>query len=105
MNNLFEDYGPDCLGDATDAWKSEFVLNSIPENGYLCIAINGRHGEEKAWAGIKVDGEYVGCPDMAGKKIEAWVLTFKDDNATGTIVPEVWMSNYPHPFCTQTLEF
>ena len=133
-SNLFECYGPEGIGSATNAWKSEFVLDDIPENGYLCIAINGKHGEEKAWAGIKVDGEYVGCPDrapsypsntfecpvrrtdsnytyyvplthdMKGKKIEAWVLTMWGDVKDAGISPEIWMSNYPHPFRTITVK-
>ena len=102
-SNLFRPYGSStCL--AMKAWKSEFVLDEIPEGGYLCVAVNGYHGEEGAWAAFKVDGEYVGCPDrapsftsntweyrsanrdrnytyylpltedMVGKKIEAYVL-------------------------------
>lgn len=135
VNNLFESYGSDGIGEATNAWKSEFVLDDIPENSYLCIAINGRHGEEKAWAGIKVDGRYVGCPDrapsypsntfecgvrrsdsnytyyvpltpdMRGKKIEAWVLTMWDGEDGMSVTPEIRMSNYPHPFCTCEVEF
>lgn len=135
VNNLFESYGSDGIGEATNAWKSEFVLDDIPENSYLCIAINGMHGEEKAWAGIKVDGRYVGCPDrapsypsntfecgvrrsdsnytyyvpltpdMKGKKIEAWVLTMWDGEDGMSVAPEIRMSNYPHPFCTREIEF
>lgn len=63
-SNLFKVYGNwNCV--ATQAWKQEFVLNEIPEGAYLCIAINGEHGKEGAWAGLKIDGEYVGCPDRA----------------------------------------
>lgn len=63
-SNLFKVYGSwNCV--ATQAWKSEFVLNEIPEGAYLCIAINGEHGQEGAWAGLKIDGKYVGCPDRA----------------------------------------
>jgi len=106
-SNLFTEYG-DKMGDATQAWKSEFVLDEIPENSYLCVAVNGKHGAERAWAGFKIDGEYTGCPDrspsypantfesyvkrtdsnytfylpltqdMKGKKIEAWVLGMFD---------------------------
>lgn len=134
VNNLFEGYGPEGIGNATNAWRSDFVLDDIPENSYLCIAINGRHGNEMAWAGIKVDGEYVGCPDrapsypsntfecpvrrtdsnytyyvpltpdMKGKKIEAWVLAMRDDPEGMEIDPEIWLSNYPYPFCTSTIE-
>lgn len=102
-SNLFRPYGSaTCL--AMKAWRSEFVLDEIPEGAYLCVAVNGYHGEEGAWAAFKVDGNYVGCPDrapsftsntweyrsanrdrnytyylpltqdMVGKKIEAYVL-------------------------------
>jgi len=102
-SNLFKVYGShNCT--ATQVWKSEFSLDEIPEGSYLCIAVNGVHGREGAWAGLKIDGEYVGCPDrassftsntweyqnaksdrnytyylpltpyMAGKKIEAFVM-------------------------------
>lgn len=130
VNNLFETYGRDGVGHATDAWKSEFVLDDIPENSYLCIAVNGYHGTEKAWAGLKVDGEYVGCPDrspsypsntyecpvrktdsnytfyvpltpdMKGKKIEAYVLTMWNGMDDMSVTPEIWLANYPHPFCS-----
>ena len=135
VNNLFEEYGEDGLGNATNAWKSAFVLDDIPENGYLCIAVNGKHGTEKVCAGIKVDGEYIGCPDrapsfpsntfecqvrqtdsnctfyvpltpdMKGKGIEAWVLTMWDGCEGMDISPEIRMSVYPHPFLTRTIEF
>lgn len=143
-SNLFRPYGSStCL--AMKAWKSEFVLDEIPEGGYLCVAVNGYHGEEGAWAAFKVDGEYVGCPDrapsftsntweyksanrdrnytyylpltadMAGKKIEAYVLALNrnmdytntdrpDDGTRAGVIsgqsirPEVWLSAYPIPF-------
>lgn len=63
-SNLFRPYdSPTCR--AYSVWRSEFVLDEIPENAYLCVAINGYHGNEGAWAGFKIDGEYVGCPDRA----------------------------------------
>jgi len=128
VNNLFNTFS-----GASNAWKSEFTLDEIPENGYLCIAVNGVHGVENAWAGIKVDGEYVGCPDrapsypsntfecpvrrsdrnctfyvpltkeMKGKKIEAWVLTLDDPEDSASITPEVWMSTYSNAFCSSTI--
>ena len=102
-SNLFRPYGS-ATCQAMKAWKTEFVLDEVPEGGYLCVAVNGYHGEEGAWASFKIDGKYVGCPDrapsftsntweyrsanrdrnytyylpltqdMVGKKIEAYVL-------------------------------
>lgn len=63
-SNLFRPYdSPTCRAMRT--WKSEFVLDDIVEGAYLCVAVNGYHGTEGAWAGFKIDGQYVGCPDRA----------------------------------------
>lgn len=63
-SNLFRTYGGEhCT--ASKVWKNEFILNHICEGAYLCIAVNGKYGKEEAWAGLKVDGKYVGCPDRA----------------------------------------
>lgn len=125
-NNLFDEYGG--LGEASRTWKSEFVLDQIPENSYLCVAVNGHHGTQGAWAGFKIDGEYVGCPDrapsyhsntwecpvrdkdlnytyylpltpdMKGKKIEAFVMEMSDRDDWNCIRPEIWMGVYPLHF-------
>ena len=50
---------------AKKAWYRCFTLNNIPENSYLSIAINGKHGVEGAYAALKVNGKYVGCPDRS----------------------------------------
>ncbi|MBB3699315.1 hypothetical protein KMW28_25660 [Flammeovirga yaeyamensis] len=114
------------LYQAVAAWKNEFTLSEIPKGSYLCVAINGEHGEEMALASLKIDGEYVGAPDrspsypsntweyrvkktdknytyyfplddnMLGKKIEAFVLAF--DKEKLDLKPEVWISAYPIPF-------
>lgn len=149
-SNLFRPYGSaTCL--AQKAWKSEITLDEIPDGAYLCVAVNGYHGYEGAWAGLKIDGEYVGCPDrapsftsntweyksagsdknytyylpltkdMAGKKIEAYVLALNrnmdysnsdrpdDGDRKGTITgqrisPEIWLSAYPMPLKEKTLK-
>lgn len=103
------------------------------------MAINGIHGTEGAWVGFKIDGEYVGAPDrapsftsntweyrsantdrnytyylpltpdMAGKKIEAVVMSLDrnagyvntdrpdqemsdEDQHLITLHPEVWLT-------------
>ena len=63
-SNLFHTYGSwNC--NANQVWKAEFTLDEIQKGSYLCVAINGFHGDEGAYAGFKIDGEYVGCPDRA----------------------------------------
>ena len=150
-SNLFRNYGPWTACVATQAWKGEFTLDEIQKNAYLCIAVNGVHGRENAWAALKVDGEYVGCPnrapsfksntweytnnngdrnytyyvpltpDMAGKKIEAYVLgldystiPYDVDRPTvnkkeyehrlKNLKPEVWVTSYPLPFESKDLK-
>lgn len=118
-SNLFRNYY-----GAKKAWSNSFKLDEIPDKAYLCIAVNGESGEDGAWAAIKVDGKYIGCPDrapsfnantweyrvqpvnknytfyvpltpdMKGKNIEAFVLGLNDSN----LKPEVYLSTYPIPF-------
>jgi hypothetical protein len=114
---------------AKQSWSSSFTLDEIPEGAYLCIAVNGKCDSEGAYAGIKVDGKYVGCPDrapsypanswefriqkvdknytyyvpltadMKGKTIEAFVLSF----GSAELNPQVWLNTYPIPFGHKTL--
>jgi len=123
-SNLFNIYGDKFK--AQKAWSCSFTVDEVPKGSYLCIAINGKHGVEGAYAAIKVDGQYVGAPDrspsfqanaweriiweadnsytyyiplnkdMIGKKIEAYVLGFDKDNLN--LNPQVWMTAYPIPF-------
>jgi hypothetical protein len=117
---------------ANRAWSKDFFLNEIPKGSYLCIAINGEHGVEGAYAAVKIDGRLYGCPDrspsypantfeypveevtknytyylpltanMRGKKIEAFVIA-NDKNKV--LSPEVWLSAYPVPFEKMNLKF
>ncbi|HEY4063325.1 MAG TPA: trehalase family glycosidase [Puia sp.] len=116
---------------ATKAWSTTFTLNEIPKGSYLCIALNGSHGIEGAYAAIRVDGKPVGAPDrsvsyasntweyrvkekgadytyyipltedMKGKKIDAVVLGMK--NGLPAFKPEVWITAYPAPFERKSL--
>lgn len=127
-SNLFREYGW-AGAEVKHAWKSEFTLNEFDEGAYLCVAINGKHGREGAWAAMKVDGRYVGCPDrapsftcnpweyrnadsdqnytyyipltpdMKGKKLEVFALSF----GSSDLKPEVWVTNYPIPFRQKAL--
>jgi hypothetical protein len=111
---------------AKEAWATSFTLKEIPKGSYLCIALNGKHGVEGAYAAIRIDGKPVGAPDrsvsyssntweykvqerdsdytyyiplakeMEGKKIDAIVLGLK--NGITDFKPEVWITAYPVPF-------
>lgn len=127
-NNLFRDYGQaGCT--ARYAWKSQFTIDDFADGAYLCVAINGHHGREGAFAAMKVDGKYVGCPDrapgyainpwefrnaetahdytyylpltsdMKNKKIEVYTISTDSDE----LKPEIWITNYPIPFSKKSL--
>ena len=123
VNNMFRDYYQAGL-DFKRAWTTTFTLPEAARGAYLCIAINGQCGWENAWAGVKVDGRYVGCPDrapgyasnvwehrlsgadknytyyvpitpdMIGKPIEAYAFVLNDSE----MHPEVWITTPDVPF-------
>ena len=127
-SNLFREYNRGGC-ETRHAWKCEFTLDEFADGAYLCVALNGHHGREGAWAAMKVDGRYVGCPDrapsftsntwehlnvetdsnntyyipltpdMLGKKLEVYALSFESPD----LKPEVWITNYPIPFSKKTL--
>lgn len=122
-SNLFMNYKDNGAGSA---FKSEFTVERVEKGSYLAVAVNGKHGHEKAWTALKVDGKFVGAPDRAvsfdsntweyynveldqdytyyfpldesyeGKKVEAWVLIL--DGGSAEVKPEVWMTAYPIPW-------
>jgi hypothetical protein len=122
-NNLFADSKQmKCAA----LWSNSFILDEIAGNSYLSVAINGKHGEEGAYAALKVDGKLVGAPSrarsylsnyweypvrktdsnytyyfplddsMKNKKIEVFVMGYDNDNLD--FKPEVWISAYPVPY-------
>ncbi len=122
-SNLFSNYRQ---MSAKAAYENSFVLNEIPKGSYLAVALNGRHGNEGAYAALRVNGKLVGAPDrsisyrsnsweypvpmsdsnytyyfpltedMKGAKIDAVVLVMKDGIAE--FKPEVWITAYPIPY-------
>ncbi|GAB6012365.1 hypothetical protein [Viscerimonas tarda] len=109
-------------------WTSSFVLDEVAENSYLSVAINGKHGDESAYAALKVDGKLVGAPSRAKSyRSNAWEdsTSRTASNANFTyyfplddsmknkkievfvmgynkdflnLQPEVWISAYPVPY-------
>jgi len=134
VNNLFPEWGG-TVKKARVAWKATFVLDEIPQNGYLSVACNGEHGRDGVWAAFKIDGKYVGCPDrapsyasnswecpvrrtngnytyylplspdMEGKTIEAWLLAPQDLYSGEPVDAEIWMGVYPLPFASRKMKF
>jgi hypothetical protein len=107
------------------SWKTSVVLDEIPKGSYLCVAINGKHGRDGAYAAAKVDGKMIGAPDRApsylcnpwelfnsrtdenytyyiplkdeyiGKNIEVFVMGYDKENLT--YKPDLWITAYPQP--------
>jgi len=42
-----------------------FTLDEVAKGSYLAIPINGEHGAEGAYAGIRIDGKPIGAPDRS----------------------------------------
>ena len=113
-------------------WTGKVTLDEVAENSYLCVAVNGKHGIEGAYAAALVGGELRGAPNRAvsypsntweyvnarrdknytyyipvstrdvGKEIEVFVMGYDKENLD--LQPEVWISAYPQPFKSIKLE-
>jgi hypothetical protein len=107
------------------SWQSSHVLTEIPENSYLALAVNGKHGAEGVYPALKIDGKIHGFPDrsvsypsntwevsakvadsnytfyfpltseMKDKKIEVVLL---GGASAENIKPELWITYYPNPY-------
>jgi hypothetical protein len=113
------------------AWQSNISLPVHPApNSRLCVALNGEHGKNGAYAALRIDGKWIGAPqravsypavafeypplsqssnftyffpittEMHGKNIEVVVLGL--EGCAATLRPEVWTTTYPQPY--QSLE-
>ncbi|MEX2684452.1 MAG: hypothetical protein Q6373_022970, partial [Candidatus Sigynarchaeota archaeon] len=108
------------------AYHASFLLDEIPDGSQVCVAIFGEHGDEGAFAALRIDGKPIGAPDRAlsyqahpwehvvkaatgnytyyfplrqeykGKPIEAFVLGVKGNPRPMFV--EAWITAYPIPF-------
>ena len=108
------------------AWRTVLTTPEIAPGSYISVAINGDHGEEGAYAALKIDGRYIGAPDRArsypsntweyinargssnytyyfpadsdwaGREIEVFVLGYGESKEP--LNPEVWISAGPSPY-------
>jgi hypothetical protein len=127
-SNLFYSYQHK---PAISAWSLSVRLPEIHKNSYLAVALNGRHGDEGAYAALRVDDAYVGAPDrsvsfpsntweyfnveadsnytyyfplkseMVGKNLDIVVLILQ--NGLNEIKPEAWITAYPFPYASREL--
>lgn len=114
------------------AWHARIVLDEAIPGGKLCIAVEGVHGVEGAYAALRMGDRYIGAPDraaayasntweyvnarrdrgytyyvpispdMVGQPIDVYVLGY-DEEHTG-LHPVVWQSVDPVPAPGKMLE-
>ena len=69
-NNLFSH--PSEL-PADKAWSTKVSVDEITPTSYLCVAVEGAHGEEGAYAAIKMGDRLIGAADRAASyPANAW---------------------------------
>ena len=121
-SNLFPAYSKN---PAKAAWRLSFTPREIHRNARLAVALNGTHGNEGAYAALRVDGRPVGAPDRAvsfpsntweyfnvesesgytyyfpldpsaeGKTVDVVVLVL--ENGTNGFRPEAWLTSASDP--------
>lgn len=48
------------------AWQAKISLPAQPApNSHLCVALNGEHGKNGAYAALRMDGQWLGAPQRA----------------------------------------
>jgi hypothetical protein len=61
-SNLFSH--PDAV-PAVKAWSAKVTIDEVTPTSYLCVAVEGEHGEEGCYAALRVGDRLVGAPDRA----------------------------------------
>ncbi len=107
-------------------WQARVSLDEYVGGSYLCIAVEGEHGVEGAYAALKVGGRLRGCPDrapsfpantweyvnarrdqnytyyvpvgrdMINQPIDIYVLAY--DKTKTDLHPHLWITAYPPPY-------
>ena len=81
-SNLFSNYSDMKF---KKSWSVKVVVNEALPTSYLCIAVNGKHGDEGAYAAVKMGNKFIGANDRAvSYKFNAWEnkSAFTDSNYT-----------------------
>ena len=112
-------------------WSAKVTVSEVVPGSYLCVAMEGIHGVEGAYAALQIDDELVGTPDRAvsypsnvwenqtyirdryhtyyfpmkkdyeGKAIEVVVLDVNRE--IGNLKIDVWQTAHDQPFISRTL--
>ncbi|MBK1832205.1 discoidin domain-containing protein [Verrucomicrobiaceae bacterium R5-34] len=108
------------------AWEAQVEIESnAAEGSYICVGIEGVHGQNKAFAALRVDGQWVGAPqrapsfpcvaweypvgrhnknntyffpvtdDLRGKKVEVVVLSLTGGGTD--LKPHAWVTTHQAP--------
>ena len=128
-SNLFGSYAKMKF---TKAWTGTVRVAEQVKGAYLCVALNGKHGVEGAYAALRTsDGRYIGAPDRATSfPCNPWefgvtkrdsnytyyfavtpemvgkdleVVVLGGANAEDNLRPEVWQTAHAAPFSEKLL--
>ena len=67
------------------AWRGTFPLGEETAGAYICVAIEGEHGIEKAYAAARIGDRLIGAPDRAPSyKSNVWEANFRPCQANCT---------------------
>ena len=61
-SNVFADYEK---APAKLAWSASFKLAEVAKGSYLVIPCIGKHGQDGAYAALRMDGRWIGAPQRA----------------------------------------
>ncbi len=129
-SNLFGSYAKMKF---TKAWTGTLRVEEQVKGAYLCVALNGKHGVEGAYAALRTsDGYYVGAMDRATSFVsnpfeaavckrdsnytyyfpvtpnmvgkDLEVVVLGGENADAQLKPEVWQTAHAAPFSEKLLE-
>jgi len=119
---------PDAV-PAVAAWKATVKVDEITPTSYLCVAVEGEHGQEGCYAAIRVGGRTIGATDRAPSfPVNPWEYPLRrhdsgytyffplDDSLCGNVIevvllgmegggqdlePTVWITARELPFTRQ----
>lgn len=70
---------------AKRAWAGSFIAEEVTDKSYLCVAVEGIHGVEGAYAALRIGNEIVGAPDRAvSYPSNAWESNVKNSDKNYT---------------------
>lgn len=118
---------------AERAWQATINMPSNPAAGsYLCVAVNGKHGRDGAFAALRLGDQWIGAsqraisfpavvfeygprnsdtnytfyfpitPQMKGRELD--VVLLGQAACSAEIQGEVWTTTYPNPYTAVELE-